>query len=92
MINNDDDDLTTRTHFLPHFCTVFSSILQPTGDMGDVVSGRFVGPVVPDSRMKFGDPHLNCSREIPSEAVRYSIFDRFVNLDNCQLEIVSMLN
>ena len=36
---------------------------------GDVISGRFMGPVVPDNRVKFGDPHVNPSREIAPEAV-----------------------
>ena len=40
--------------FTHHFCRVFNCILQPTSD---VISGRFVGPVVPDNR-KFGDPRL----------------------------------
>ena len=37
--------------------------------MSDVISGGFVGPVVPDNRVKFGDPGFNRSREIPPEAV-----------------------
>ena len=35
----------------------------------NVVSGRFVGPVVPKKHVKFGDPRLNLSREIPPQAV-----------------------
>ena len=30
----------------------------------DVISGRFVGPIVPDKSVKFGDPRSNCSRYI----------------------------
>ena len=41
----------------------------------DVISGSFVGPVVPDNRVKFGDARLNCSQEIPPEAVYGGIFD-----------------
>ena len=33
----------------------------------DVISGTFVGPVVPDNRVKFGDPRLNRSQEIPPD-------------------------
>ena len=35
----------------------------------DVMSNRFVGPVVPDNRVIFGDPGLNLSQEIQHEAV-----------------------
>ena len=37
--------------------------------MSDVISGRFVGPAIPDNRVKFSDSRLNLSREIPPEAV-----------------------
>ena len=30
---------------------------------GDVMSGTFVGPVVPDNHVKFGDPRLKLYRE-----------------------------
>ena len=43
----------------------------------DVISGIFVGPIVPDKRVKFRDPHLNCSGEIQTKAVGGSIFGRF---------------
>ena len=36
---------------------------------GAVISGRFVGPVIPDNHVKFGDHRLNLSGEIPPEAV-----------------------
>ena len=35
----------------------------------DVISGKFLGAVVPDNLVKFCDPRLNRSREIPPEAV-----------------------
>ena len=41
----------------------------------DISSGTFVGTVVPDKRVKFHDPSLNRSREIPPEAVGGRIFD-----------------
>ena len=37
----------------------------------------FLGPLVFDKRVKFHDPGLNRSREIPPEAVRSGIFDCF---------------
>ena len=44
---------------------------------GDVISTTFVGPVVLDKGLKFHDPNLNLSREIPPEAVGGGIFDCF---------------
>ena len=34
----------------------------------DVISDTFVGPVISDNRVKFGDPRINLSREIPPDA------------------------
>ena len=42
-----------------------------------VISSRFVGPAVPDNRVKFGDPCLNVSPEIPPEVVWGGTFDSF---------------
>ena len=42
-----------------------------------------MGPVVPDNHVKFGDPRVNLSREIPFEAV---IFGRFSNVDSFRPE------
>ena len=42
---------------------------------GDAILGRFEGPLVLDKRVKFRDPSLNCSREIPPEAIGSGIFD-----------------
>ena len=39
--------------------------------------------------MKFGDPGINLSREVPPETVGCGIFDRFLNFYNCRPEIVS---
>ena len=33
------------------------------------LSCRFVGPIVPDTRVKFCDPRLNHSAEIPPKAI-----------------------
>ena len=52
-----------------HFCAVlFKCILQPTEGNSDVISGSFMGLLVPDNRVKFGDPGLNLAREIPLES------------------------
>ena len=56
------------------YLTAFCSQLEETSD---VISGRFVGPVVPDNRMKFGDPRLSLSQEIPPEAILCGILDSF---------------
>ena len=60
------DSLAFWTHFTPEYLIAFCSQLEV---MSDVMSGRFFGPVVPDNRVKFSDPCLNRSREIPPEAV-----------------------
>ena len=44
---------------------------------GNVISDLFVGPVVHEKCVKFHDPSLNRSREIPPEAVEDGIFDSF---------------
>ena len=36
---------------------------------GEVISGKFVGPVVLDKYVKYNDPSLNRSWEIPPKAV-----------------------
>ena len=48
-----------------------------------------MGQVVPDNRVKFGDPRIKLSRKIPHEAVSCGIFDRFLNVDNFQPEVHS---
>ena len=57
--------------------------------MSDVISSTFMGPVVSNHLVKFGDPRLNLSQEIRPEAVRGGSFDRVLNFDNCQPEVVS---
>ena len=39
-----------------------------------VISGRFVGPIVPNNFVNFAYPRLNISREVPHEAVCGGIF------------------
>ena len=41
---------------------------------GDVISSRCVWPIVPDKRVKFRDPRLNRSQEIPLEAAFSTVF------------------
>ena len=50
----------------------------------DVISGKFVGPIVPDSHIKLRDPCLNYSREIPSKAVGGGICDSFIAITSYQ--------
>ena len=43
----------------------------------DVTSCRFVGPIVPNKQVKFRDPWLNRSQEIPPEVVGGGTFNGF---------------
>ena len=43
--------------------------------------------IVPDKCVKFCDPHLKCSREIPPEAIEDSLSDSFF-CNNFQLEVI----
>ena len=45
--------------------------------LSDVISSRFVRPIVLNKCLKFCDPCLNHFREIPPEAVGGGIFDSF---------------
>ena len=47
------------------FCSLLEAI-------SDVISGKFVGPIVLDKCVKFRDPCLNRSRDIPPEAALFS--------------------
>ena len=67
------DSLSRQTHFVQYLITFCS---QPEA-AGVVISGLFVWPVVLDKYVKFHDPSLNRSREIPSEAGGGGIFDCF---------------
>ena len=59
------------------FCAVLNHILHPIGKASDFISGNRVGSIVHDKPVKFRDPSLNRSREIPPEAFGGCIFDRF---------------
>ena len=56
--------------FYASLLSVSNCILQPIGSYySDVMSTRFVVPAIADNHLKFGDPRLNVSQEIPPEAV-----------------------
>ena len=52
---------------------LFAFCSQPEAT-SDLISGGFVGPVVSHNLVKFGDPCLNLSREIPPEAAFSRVF------------------
>ena len=54
----------SRVTFVTYLVTFCSRLEAPS----DVLWSVCVGLVIPDKRLKFGDPRLNPSREIPSEA------------------------
>ena len=62
------DSLVGRTRFT-HFCKYLVALCSWPETASDVMSGTFVGPIVHDKLVKFGDLGLNCSREIPPKAV-----------------------
>ena len=65
-----------RTRF-KHFCAVLAFCSWPEA-ANDIISGKCVVPIVNDVHVKFRDPRLNRSWEIPPEAVGGGIFDRFL--------------
>ena len=54
----------------------------------DVMSRKFLRPIVPDKGVKFRGTYLNRSREIPPKAVGSCSFDSFFR-DNFRPEAVS---
>ena len=67
--------VTLRITFVQYF-VAFCSRPEATGD---VISSGFVGSIIPDSRVKLGDPHIYLSREIhlkPSQAAFSTVFFR----------------
>ena len=65
-----------NTHFT-HVCTDLIAFCSRSETASDVISGRFMGPIVPDNLVKFCDPGLDRSREIRPEAAEGGIFDCF---------------
>ena len=55
--------------------------------MMSFISSRFVGPVVPGSSVKFGDPRLNLSRKLHLKASEAAFSMAFP--DNFRAEVVS---
>ena len=55
----------------------------------DVISGRFLGPVVPDNCVKFSGPRLNISCEVRPEAVCGGIFDCFCAITSDGKQLVT---
>ena len=69
---------------------MFNCILRSTGAGSEVISERFVRPIVIDNCEHFHDPCLSYSRgEIPPEAVRCGIYFRQCFRDNFRPEVVS---
>ena len=59
--------------------------------VSDVITGANVGQVGIDVPAKFGDSIPNGSRDIQRRTAVCSIFDRFLNFDNCQPEVTASL-
>ena len=62
----------TFVHYVIAFCSWPETA-------SDVITGRSVGPIVYNKRVKFHDPPSTRFQEIPPKA---AIFDRFSNVDN----------
>ena len=64
-------NLRTFVQYLIAFCSQHETA-------SDVISGKFVKPIVPEKCAKFPDPCLNRSQEIPleAEAVFLTVFLR----------------
>ena len=67
---------------------MFNCILEPER-ASYVISGTFVWPIVRYRPVKFRDPGLNSSREIPLEAVEGVLCGRFSIVDNFRLEVAN---
>ena len=86
-LNKSEDAFDTALHLqttldrLPLFLRTFVQYLIALWNRHEpassVISGTFVGPIVPDKPVKFRDPCLNHSREILPEAVGGGIFQFF---------------
>ena len=63
-----------QTRFM-HFCAYFIAFCSRPEAVSGVISGKFMVPIVRDKPFKFFDPCLNCSQEIPPEAIEGVIFD-----------------
>ena len=83
---------TPATPVLRTFVQYLIAFFSRPKTASDVICGKFIGAVVRDKRVKFRDPRLNRSREIPPKAVCGGILDRFFkHSDNCQPEVASVV-
>ena len=64
-------------HTFVKYLVTFCSRLETASD---VISGKFVGPIVPNKSVKFCDPRLNLSGEIEPEVVEGGIFHVFFKI------------
>ena len=78
------DSLSCLTHFA-HFCQFLIAFCSQLEAASDVISCRFVRLMFHDTCVKFHDPCLNRSWEIPPEAVGGGILDSFCY--NFQLKV-----
>ena len=80
------DHASSRTRFTNNFAQYLIAFCSRPGGASDrdIVSGRFVGPIIPDKRAKFHDPRLNRSGQIQPKAAGCRIYGRFWNFDNCR--------
>ena len=77
------NSLRTSVQYLIGFCSRLETVSYVTSN----TFSAFMGPNVHDKPVKWRDPRLNRSRQIPPAAVVRGIFDRFWNFDNCQPEV-----
>ena len=81
------DSLPDRT-LLHTFAQYFAAFCSRPEAASDVISGRFVTPIVRDKCVKSCDPCRNRFREIPPEAVGSGISDGFFAITSDLKEIV----
>ena len=63
------DSLAARTSFMQYLIAICNRFEVAS----DAISGRFVRPNVPDKCVRFTNPYLDRSREIPPKAIGGSI-------------------
>ena len=78
----------TRSRLRQHFRLFFRCSFRPEV-VSDIISGAYVGQVGMDVPIKFGDFSFMVHEIYSSKDIRCDIFDRFLNCDNCQPEVVN---
>ena len=63
------DSLVRRTRLRITFVQYLIAFSSGPEVTSNAISGKFVGPVVSDNHVKFGDPRSNLSPEISPEVV-----------------------